>query len=103
MDEDFLAAYHANYGVYKPEEGATTSAPVLERPAPPKKKPKPTESTASVEESFMRVLTEAKEGVPVVDDSAAVAEEQLKSGKRKKEEEPSMCIGFYSYYKFGCR
>ena len=107
MDEDFLAAYHANYGMYPTQEenqttsttSATTANPTstanTDKPTQPKQV-RPSKSSGdevSVEESLMRAQREAEQGIPtpVLDErlAAADAEHHQKASKRKKEE-PSM-------------
>ena len=115
VDEDFLAAYHANYGMYPTqEENQTTSTTSATTPnptstantdKPPQPKPKqvrPSKSSGdevSVEESLMRAQREAEQGIPapVLDEriAAADAEHHQKASKRKKEE-PSM-FEFYGF------
>ncbi len=104
MDEDFLAAYHANYGMYPTQSETTTTTiattttstpdPVFAKPKPPQSRPSKSTSSLSVEESLMRAQREAEQGIPApVLDEKLTATDQ-KSGKRKKEE-PSR---LYKYY-----
>ncbi|XP_072019496.1 17S U2 SnRNP complex component HTATSF1-like [Amphiura filiformis] len=108
VDEDFLAAYHANYGIHPTQTDSTasttsttstiistTSAPKEDNAAPQFKLPQgrparqsSSSSSMSVEESLMRAQREAEQGIPAVLDEKIAAQdaEHAKGGKRKKEE-----------------